>query len=140
MVLDKDSRMYVTINTHQGLFRYNRLPFGIASAPAIFQRTMETILHTKAHANADALSRLPLKGTESKECFANTDLFTIGQIEALPVTSLQLKSAISHDPVLSKVLRYTKQGWPDKLNDTLKPYWNRRTELTLENDCIMWGI
>ena len=46
---------------------------------------------TKAHANADALSRLPLKGTESKECFTNTDLFTIRQIEALPVTSLQLK-------------------------------------------------
>ena len=41
---------------------------------------------------------------------------------------------------MSKVLRYTKQGWPDKVNDILKPYWNRRTELTLENDCIMWGI
>ena len=41
---------------------------------------------------------------------------------------------------MSKVLRYTKQGWPDKVNDILKPYWNRRTKLTSENDCIMWGI
>ena len=40
--LDK-SKDYVDINTHKGLFRYTRLPFGIASL-AIFQRTMESLL------------------------------------------------------------------------------------------------
>ena len=38
ILLDDDSKQYVTINTHKGLYRYNRLPFGIASAPSIFQR------------------------------------------------------------------------------------------------------
>ena len=31
------AKQYVVINTLQGLYRYNRLPFGITSAPAIFQ-------------------------------------------------------------------------------------------------------
>ncbi|CAG2192232.1 unnamed protein product [Mytilus edulis] len=31
--LDEDSKRYVTINTHKGLFRYNRLPYGVASSP-----------------------------------------------------------------------------------------------------------
>ena len=42
--LDEQSRQYVTINTHKGLFTYNRLPFGISSAPSIFQRVMESLL------------------------------------------------------------------------------------------------
>ena len=44
LVLDDDSKEIVTINTHKGLFCYQRLPFGVSSAPGIFQRTMETIL------------------------------------------------------------------------------------------------
>ena len=42
--LDETSRPYVTINTHKGLFQYTHLPFGVSSAPAIFQRTMESLL------------------------------------------------------------------------------------------------
>jgi len=34
--LDEASKQYVTINTHKGLYRYNRLPFGVSAAPAIF--------------------------------------------------------------------------------------------------------
>ena len=41
---DNKSKEYATVNTHRGLFRYNRLPYGISPAPAIFQRTMENIL------------------------------------------------------------------------------------------------
>lgn len=42
--LDESSQMLTCINTHKGLFKYTRLVFGLSSAPAIFQRAMETIL------------------------------------------------------------------------------------------------
>ena len=42
--VDDESKELLTISTHRGLYRYNRLPFGVASAPAIFQRSMESLL------------------------------------------------------------------------------------------------
>ena len=41
--LDDDSKKYTTINTPKGLFQYNRLPFGILAAPAIFQQLIENL-------------------------------------------------------------------------------------------------
>ena len=42
--LEEGSKKFTTINTHRGLYQYNRLPFGISSAPAILQRTIENVL------------------------------------------------------------------------------------------------
>ena len=34
----------VTINTHRRLYSYTHLLFGVASAPALFHKTMDTIV------------------------------------------------------------------------------------------------
>lgn len=44
MELEESSKKYLTINTHKGLFQYNRLVFGIASAPAVWQRAIDQVL------------------------------------------------------------------------------------------------
>ena len=42
--VDEESKQFLTIDTHQGLYVYNRLPFGVASASAIFQKLMDIVL------------------------------------------------------------------------------------------------
>ena len=44
LIMDEESRKYVVANTHHSLYHYTRLPFGIASVPALFQRVMDQIL------------------------------------------------------------------------------------------------
>ena len=45
--LDDDSKLFTTINTHRGRFVYNRLCFGISSAPGIFAECIQRIVDTE---------------------------------------------------------------------------------------------
>ena len=42
--LDEASKELCTVNTDKGLFKVNRLPFGVASSPALWQHTTDSIL------------------------------------------------------------------------------------------------
>ena len=94
---------------------------------------------TQEHCNADGLSRLPLPNVKSPKPHP-VDVFTVAQLDSLPVTAQQLGQATRRDPILSKVRRFTKSGWPQQVKECLKPYWYRRNEITVEGDCLMWGI
>ena len=72
MILEPDHRKYTTITTHLGLFQYTRLPFGIASAPAIFQQQMEEIL----------------QGIPKTVCYLD-DILITGQDDKEHLTTLQ---------------------------------------------------
>ena len=47
--LEEESREFVTVNTHIGLYRYTCFLFSITSVPTIFQRMMDTILQRLNH-------------------------------------------------------------------------------------------
>ncbi|VDI15716.1 Hypothetical predicted protein [Mytilus galloprovincialis] len=51
--LDEDSKRYVTINTHKGLFRSNKLPYGVASSPV--ESKVEAIDKAPSPANVTEL-------------------------------------------------------------------------------------
>ena len=72
VLLDEESRQYVTINTHLGLFRYTRLPFGVAASPAIFQQTMDSIL-SGLNGVGGILDDLIVTGPDDKEHLRNLE-------------------------------------------------------------------
>ncbi|KAK6726149.1 hypothetical protein RB195_004457 [Necator americanus] len=42
--VDDVSKQLLTINTHRGLYHFNRLPFGVKPAPGIFQQCMDALI------------------------------------------------------------------------------------------------
>ena len=91
--------------------------------------------NTKAHANVDSL---PLPAQENGECMSEVSVFNVARINTVSVSVTELCKATRSDPVLSKVYQCLQRGWPTQINSMLKPYWTRRTELFIEEGCIMW--
>ena len=88
------------------------------------------------HCNADALSRLPYKQTDSPEA----EVFFFLSIEELPISAADISLATRRESVLARVLKYTLTGWPNYVTDEeLKPYFTRKHELSTEQGCLLWG-
>ncbi|GFW48409.1 uncharacterized protein K02A2.6 [Trichonephila clavipes] len=88
----------------------------------IFRKTIE-------HGNADFLSRLP-KTSEELEVKDDITIFQMSQIEALPVTSKELRQETSKDIELGPLLRALREG---------KDFQGREAQYTIEDGCIMYG-
>ena len=84
--LEPDSQQFVTINTHCGLYWYKRLPFGIASSLAIFQRTMHIILQGLEHVAAIPHDFL-IMGQDDEQHIQNPNSF----LRCLNSSGLQLQ-------------------------------------------------
>ena len=94
---------------------------------------------TDKHANADCLSRLP--NTNNKmdldlECAT----VNIQQIESLYIDVKRMARATETDTDLSRVLYYTKYGWPSNVEANLQAYHRRKQEIVTEENCLLWGM
>ncbi len=100
-----------------------------------------TFRRTTEHANADALSRLPLP-TELDTQLALPDMVQLFQhLDDSPVTAKQIAKETRKDSVLSTVELYSRQGWPDSIDShpEFQPYFDRKLELSVEQHCVLWG-
>ena len=94
---------------------------------------------THEHSNADGLSPLPLAAKEGQSV-STISVFSLSQIEFLPMKADKLRQTTNHDPELSKALLYTQRGWPRQVDKNLKPFSNGQSELSVEAGCLLWGM
>ncbi|KAL5509176.1 hypothetical protein EMCRGX_G004493 [Ephydatia muelleri] len=97
---------------------------------------------SQLQANADGLSRLPLKGEEPGDVPLPGD--TILMMESLSnvdsvVTATTIRSWTDKDPVLSLVRRMVLHDWQPQASDEFRPYEQRKLELSVQNGCVLWG-
>ena len=95
--------------------------------------------NTTQHGNADGLSRLPLRKECNKEVADPVEIFQVSQLEVLTVSVDMIRQATQRDGILTRVVEYTKHGWPPSSEKELEPFHRRKEELTLQDGCLMWG-
>ena len=88
---------------------------------------------------ADTLSRMPLptENDEDEEAWCPRVLNM--EHEGPTLSAAEAESATRRDPVLGRVLQYVRSGWPEKVDDTLRVYQQKKDELSTEGDCLIWG-
>ncbi|XP_063366282.1 uncharacterized protein K02A2.6-like [Cydia amplana] len=65
-----ESKKCTVINTHKGLFMYNRLVYGLSSSPGIFQRRLEQLFADLPHVGV-FLDDIIITGTDTKSHIEN---------------------------------------------------------------------
>ena len=93
---------------------------------------------TKAHVNADALSRLPLPvELATIETLPELVLLT-EHLNDSPVTAKDVRSLTRKDPKFARVQQFLMHGWPSHCDSELDPFTSKRLELSFMMD-VFYG-
>ena len=97
---------------------------------------------TARHSNADALSHLPLPSgaQDTKTPVPPETVLLIEHLQSSLVTATHIKKETAKDPLLSRILQFVQTNWPSSCpNEEAKPYWQRRLEISVQDECLLWG-
>ena len=86
---------------------------------------------------AVGLSRLPLPYSSARVEMG--DYFHFMVEDHVPLDADQIRAELRRDIVLSKVYLYVRDGWPDSVDEEMKPYLARAREISIEKNVLMWG-
>lgn len=80
-------------------------------------------------------------GAKNSNCEEIPDYTFINMIEdAVPALSAELISRETQaDPVLKQVFQYVLHGWPNVVDEKLRPYKQKYLEIGIEGNCLLWG-
>ena len=89
------------------------------------------------HANADALSRLPSGNSQEGE---EPSVCQVRFTDSLPISAKNIQQETGRGPLLSRVLSFVLNGWREACGTgELRPYFNRKLELSAEQRGVLWG-
>ncbi len=88
---------------------------------------------------ADTLSRLPTPNSIESAPVPAEWINLINFMDSTPINATLISKSTTKDPILSIVLKYCMTGWPKKVNPELQPFSCRKAELSIQNNCLLWG-
>lgn len=128
--LDEESKEYLTINTHQGLYWYNRLVFGITSASAIRRRSIDCQVLEGMQGTSCILDDIIIAGKNDQEHFDRLGK-VLKRLQEHGLRANQEKCVFFQTKVTYCTHAWSRQGWTTQ--NTRENWW--RCQCTKAREC-----
>ena len=67
-------------------------------------------------------------------------MLLLEELNTTPIAAERIRVWTNSDPLCSCILQFVRIGWPDSVQGVqLKPFANRKDELSVQDGCILWG-
>jgi len=106
-----------------------------------------SLLHRPGRDNsADALSRLPLPYSSDEtdaafgiDCVPVGLNFLFNMLDSSALSARDIAIETQNDKTLKQVYNWVVSGWPAQTEEQFRVFAARKNELSVENDCLLWG-
>lgn len=107
-----------------------------------FNYRIEHIKGLKNNVVADYMSRAPIPTTVTSEEAAGraTYIHFTESVKEWPINNEEIRKASRQDSEIAEIMSYVSRNkWPERVSENLKPYRCRMSELHIDHEILMWG-